>query len=213
MIELPFGSISPLWAGNPFALAPPFSTPMMRSTGSGATAMPLSAPTSPPGIAARPAQPAIGTADPYGFSAAPMLNPFGGLNAAYPAPFAFASAYPGLLAPAVPPTLATLLATVAVRRGQPAGPSNDQEIEDFVYDVLELLAGTSEVEIRSEGGRATLTGSVPHKRVKHDVGEVVWAIPGINDVQNNVTINTRRRTRAASREGEQQAAGTTRKQT
>ena len=80
-------------------------------------------------------------------------------------------------------------------RGQPQGPINDQDVEDFLYDALELLPGAADVEIRCEGGRATLTGSVQHKRVKRDVGEIAWAIPGLNDVQNNLTIASRRRTR------------------
>jgi hypothetical protein len=100
----------------------------------------------------------------------------------------------------------TLLAAVAMRRGQPQGPTNDHEVEDFIYDAFELLPGAGDVEVRCESGRATLTGSVQHKRVKRDVGEIAWAIPGLNDVQNNVTITSRRRTRAASREAEPAAA-------
>ena len=96
----------------------------------------------------------------------------------------------------VPP--ATVLAAVAMRRGQVQGPSNDQEVEDFLYDALELLPGTSDVEVRYENGRATLTGSVHHKRIKRDVGEIAWAIPNVNDVQNNVVITSRRRTRTGS---------------
>ena len=105
-----------------------------------------------------------------------------------------------------------ILAAVATRRGQPMGPTNDQELEEFLYDVLELLPGASEVEVRCEGGRATLTGSVHHKRLKHDVGEIVWTVPHIADVQNNITIATRRRSRATSREGEAIATPAGRKQ-
>lgn len=95
-----------------------------------------------------------------------------------------------------------LLTAVAVRRGQPLGPTNDPELEDFLYDALELLPGTGEVEVRVEAGRVTLTGLVQHKRLKHDLGEVVWGIPSVNDVQNNLTIATRRRPRG--RDGDQQ---------
>jgi hypothetical protein len=110
-------------------------------------------------------------------------------------------------------TAPSLLAAVALRRGQPQGPVNDQEAEDFLYDALELLPGAADVEIRCEGGRATLTGSVQHKRVKRDVGEIAWAIPGLNDVQNNVTIASRRRTRPASgRDVETPPGSTARKQ-
>ena len=92
------------------------------------------------------------------------------------------------------------------------GPTNDQELEDFMYDALELLPGTSDVEVRCEGGRITLTGSVQHKRLKRDTGEIAWTIPGTNDVQNNVTIATRRRARGAARDAEPQSAAGGRKQ-
>lgn len=92
---------------------------------------------------------------------------------------------------------AALVAAVATRRGQPAGPATDTEIEDFLNDALDLIPGTSDVEVRCEAGRAILTGSVPHKRHKRDIGEIAWAIPSINDVQNSVTIVARRRARAS----------------
>lgn len=104
-----------------------------------------------------------------------------------------------------------LLTTVALRRGQPMGPTNEQDIEDFIYDALDLLPGTTDVEVRCEGGRVTLTGSAAHKRVKRDVGEIAWAIPHVTDVQNNITITARRRSRIG-REGETSATPTSRKQ-
>ena len=112
--------------------------------------------------------------------------------------------------PAVTPQ--ALLAAVAVRRGQPMGPTNDPEIEDFICDVLDLLPGSTDVEVRCDSGRATLTGSVSHKRLKRDVGEVAWAIPNVNDVQNNITIATRRRSRATGRDVEAVASVAGRKQ-
>jgi hypothetical protein len=106
-----------------------------------------------------------------------------------------------------------LLAAVAMRRGQPMGPTNDQDIEDFIADALDLLPGTSDVEVRCESGRATLTGSVAHKRVKRDVGEIAWAIPSVVDVQNSITIAARRRSRGPGRDTEPPAGtGTGRKQ-
>ncbi|HEY7186677.1 MAG TPA: BON domain-containing protein [Vicinamibacterales bacterium] len=111
----------------------------------------------------------------------------------------------GVTAPAV-------MAAVAMRRGLPQGPTNDHDVEELLYDAMELLPGASDVEVRCEGGRVTLTGSVPHKRIKRDVGELAWAIPAINDVQNNVTITGRRRSRPFGRENEQPQPGQTRKQ-
>ena len=95
------------------------------------------------------------------------------------------------------PTAGAVVAAVAARRGQPVAPATDADIEDFLYDALELIPGTSDVEVRCEGGRATLSGNVPHKHHKRDVGEIAWAIPSVNDVQNSVTITARRRARAS----------------
>jgi len=109
-------------------------------------------------------------------------------------------------------TAQTLVGAIAMRRGQPLGPTNDQEVEDLIADALDLLPGTNDVEVRCEGGRAILTGSVPHKRIKRDAGEIAWAIPSVNDVQNNVTIATRRRARGQGRESEGPTTAPGRKQ-
>jgi hypothetical protein len=132
---------------------------------------------------------------------------------------------PSIAVPATPTmgmtTLATtlgvtpgsVLALVAMRRGQPQGPANDQEVEEFLYDMFELLPGNAEVDVRCESGRVTLTGSVHHKRLKRDIGELAWAIPIVTDVQNNVTIAPRRRSRPnAGRENEPAQGGQARKQ-
>ena len=108
-------------------------------------------------------------------------------------------------------TASSLLTAVAQRRGQPQGPVNDHEVEEFIYDALDLLPGTADVEVRSENGRVTLTGVVQHKRTKRDIGEIAWAIPGLQDVQNNVSITSRRRGRAG-REAEPPASASARKQ-
>jgi len=103
-------------------------------------------------------------------------------------------------------TATTLITAIAMRRGLPQGPTTDHDVEELIYDAMELLPGAGDVEVRCEGGRVTLTGNVPHKRIKRDIGELAWAIPGINDVQNNVVITGRRRTRPFGREAEQATA-------
>jgi hypothetical protein len=132
-----------------------------------------------------------------------------GLAVAYP----FASPWGAQMAdaPGVV-TASSILAAVALRRGQPQGPTSDTEVEEFIYDALDLLPGASDVEVRCEGGRVTLSGSVQHKRTKRDVGEIAWAIPGLHDVQNNVSITSRRRGRAAGRDAETPANVSVRKQ-
>lgn len=74
-----------------------------------------------------------------------------------------------------------------------------------------MLPGTADVDVRCENGRATLTGVVQHKRTKRDIGEIAWAIPGLQDVQNNVSITSRRRARGAGRDAEQVAGAPWRK--
>jgi hypothetical protein len=108
----------------------------------------------------------------------------------------------------------SLVAAVAQRRGQPQGPVSDQDVEEFLYDTFELLAGAGDVDVRCEGGRVALTGTVAHKRLKHDLGEIVWAIPAVTDVQNHVAIAARRRGRPTTgpREGEGPSNAPARKQ-
>jgi BON domain len=137
---------------------------------------------------------------------APNVPSLFGTPGVFPGFGGYGEAAPGLSAPA-------LLAAVALRRGQPLGPTSDNETEEFIYDALELLHGTNDVEVRCEGGRVTLTGTVQHKRLKRDAGEIAWAMLGVNDVVNNVTIAARRRPRGTEREAEPQPAVAGRKQT
>lgn len=193
MNEPLFGSVSPSWPSMPL---PPAGWPPTSFAGGNrpyaGSPLGISAFTAPPGFAGSLAAHNPGGAAPASlYAQAPGVATIG---AAIPG-FVSADIAVGITAPA-------LLATVAVRRGQPLGPTNDLEIEDFIYDALELVPGSSDVEVRCEGGRVTLTGAVQHKRLKRDVGEIAWAIPTVSDVQNNVTIATRRRPRAPNRESE-----------
>ena len=174
MSEPYFGTGQPMWAGIPAGFSW-FQPAIPNVTRPGNPAPPFAAPTIAPG---------------------PLFQGIG--------PFAVPAAYPALNNPDLlsSPNASALLTATAMRRGQPMGPSNDQEIEEFIYDTLDLLPGSNDVEARCEAGRVTFSGSVHHKRLKRDVGEIAWAIPGVNDVQNNVTITTRRRARSAGREPE-----------
>jgi hypothetical protein len=193
MIEPLLGSGSPVWTAipsTPFGFQPPITIgnrPMIASFGSSTI------PGIPGGVAGAHAASVPG-AFPYANQPAAFFGPVG------------ADPTAGMTAP-------VLLAAVAIRRGQPQGPTNDQDVEDFIYDAFELLPGIVDVEVRCEGGRVTLTGSVHHKRLKRDVGEIAWAIPVLHDVQNNVTISSRRRKNStSSRETEAPAAAQSRKQ-
>jgi hypothetical protein len=220
MLEPLFGSGGPLWTTVPPTTGFAFQTPI--GIGNGPVATPMFGSSNVPGLAG--GVPA-GT-QPFPLSAGVPANAYGygaGLIAVSPQSFSGLS-LPGTSPftrnlssfvgpdPVVGVTAPSLLAAVAMRRGQPQGPTNDQEVEDFIYDALELLPGAADVEVRCEGGRVTLTGSVQHKRIKRDVGEIAWAIPALHDVQNNVTIASRRRTRSAAREGEGSTSVAGRKQ-
>jgi hypothetical protein len=195
MIEPFFGSGTPMWTGIPSpGYGWPQAPPSFGSNPAGVPpyVTPISFPQGPNGIAGiNP-----GLTDPYGYGAI-------GIQGVVPA----------LAGPEVlnGPSARALVVAVAVRRGQPMGPTNDQEIEEFIYDAFDMLLGANEVELRLDNGRATLTGGVANKRLKRDVGEIAWAIPGIADVQNNVTIVGRRRSRAG-RESESQPTPVGRKQ-
>ena len=212
MIEPLFGS--PMWSSmpTPFPVTGWFQPPAPLAnggygvTGLSSSQVPLVVTTA--GVAASPQTLQAGPqSDPYGLRPGPLapaqpsvVNP----GVTTPGPYAVIGvAAPGFAASdaAAPLTVASLLAAVAQRRGQPMGPTTDQEVEDFIYDALEWLNGANDVEVKTEGARVIVTGSVPYKRLKRDIGEIAWAIPAVNDVQNNLTITARRRSRGI-REGE-----------
>src|SRR5258708_1032936 len=134
MIEPLMGSGTPMWTALP-STGFAFQTPMPLATFQ--TSMPVSSRPIGPQAFGSPNLSGIGN----GWGAGPVGGPETMLGGTAPAP----------------------LAAVAMRRGQPQGPTNDQEVEDFLYDALELLPGASDVEVRCEGGRVTLTGTVAHK--------------------------------------------------
>lgn len=164
-----------------------------------------------------PSSPYAWTMQPYGFGGVTTPASVGtafvqGIPAVGQSPFGHIAGFggfPGFPGFEVPPgvTAPALLTAVAMRRGQPLGPTNDHEIEEFIYEALDLVPGTNDVELKSEGGRVTLTGTVPQKRLKRDVGEIAWALQGVNDVVNNVNIAPRRRSRGREGEGSQTPSG------
>jgi len=188
MAEPFFGSVSPLWSAMPSPLFGYGPTPL---TAGGRVGQ---------GVGVQGA----GAATPFGIPTANSMtgDAYGGnVTGGFPAGSEIGV---GITAP-------TLLTAVAARRGQPQGPTNDQEIEDFIYDALDLLPGANDVEVRCEGGKTMVTGTVSHKRLKRDIGEIAWAIPNVIDVQNNIAITQRRRPRQG-RENEAPSVAAARKQ-
>jgi hypothetical protein len=218
MVEMMFGSPSPMWTATP-SMGVPYQ---LTGLGAGPVAAPsFNSPFAPAGTAAGPtgaqrmSAPGALSSTIYGYGGGlgPNLQPnIAGPGLAIGYPFA-SNSWGAQIADATGVvTAASILAAVAVRRGQPQGPANDNEVEEFIYDALDLLPGAVDVEVRCETGRLTLSGSVQHRRTKRDVGEIAWAIPGLHDVQNNVSIASRRRSRAAGREAEAPANVSARKQ-
>ena len=177
------------WSQSPFLFA-------NRQLGMGAEGMAFPPPSSQ---ASTPF--GVGPAPGFGVGPAP-----GGPFPVSPWPWSYGAPPNAYAAPGVD-IAAALLSAVALRRGRPQGPTNDREVEDFVYDAFELLPGTDDVEIKCERGRVTVTGSVLQKRLKRDVGEICWTIPVVNDVQNNVNIATRRRARSGGSQEQPQGSG------
>jgi hypothetical protein len=216
MMEMMFGAGSPMWAmpsagmayqpvgvGGPIA-TPVFSSPVMAGGIGGSSSAAQGSP-----AAGAPSTTIYG----YSGGVVPGAQPnLAGAGLSIASPFASNPLGVPIADSTGMVTAGSLLAFVAMRRGQPQGPTNDTEVEELLYDALDLLPGAADVEIRCDGGRVTLTGSVPHKRAKRDVGEIAWAIAGLHDVQNNVSIASRRRARAAGREGEAPAGVSGRKQ-
>jgi len=212
MIEMMFGSGSPMWAALP-AIGPAYPP---IGLGSRLTTTPMiGSPVPAGGLAGGSGL--LGMSAPGALSNA-LYSPEGGMmpgaqqnlggtgfSAGYPYVYPFVSNPLAALIGADGTgfvTASSLLQAVAMRRGQPQGPTNDHEVEEFIYDALDLLPGAADVEVRCENANVTLTGTVPHKRAKHDVGEIVWAISGVQDIQNNLSIASRRRGRLSGREAD-----------
>ena len=165
----PFGSMTPAWPGLPSPLA--WSQAPMPMFGAGPSAV-LGAGSSSLG-------PSIAPASAAAFAPSEPLSGGLGWGTSSPGWGPFVAGVPVTAGPLRTPftvpddvTAPMLMASIAYRRGLPHGPTNDHDVEELIYDALELVPGASDVEVRCEGGRVTVTGNVPHKRIKHDVGEL-----------------------------------------
>ena len=68
-------------------------------------------------------------------------------------------------------TAPALLTAIAIKRGQRAVPTNDHEIEDFLYDALELLTGTNECRSALRGRTCDADRQRAARRLKRDVAK------------------------------------------
>ncbi|HLG51832.1 MAG TPA: BON domain-containing protein [Chloroflexota bacterium] len=88
-----------------------------------------------------------------------------------------------------------------------SGLPTDEEIEEMVYDAIDadpLVPFDVDVNVESDAGTVTLTGTVPTKEIKHAIGDDAWWIPGVDDVRNEIQVVGRRRPAAAAEAPEEQ---------
>jgi len=82
--------------------------------------------------------------------------------------------------------------------GQPKfyGHRNDDEIEREVYDRLDnewQIPDNADIHVQVKEGVVSLTGTVRTRNAKMAAWNSVWQIPGVEDVHNNINIQSRRR--------------------
>jgi hypothetical protein len=82
------------------------------------------------------------------------------------------------------------------------GLPTDEEIEEMIYDSIDadpMIPYNANIEVNSDAGVVTLTGTVPNKTIKHAAGDDAWWIPGVNDVRNEIQVERRPSAEEAAR--------------
>jgi len=71
------------------------------------------------------------------------------------------------------------------------GLPTDSEIVEMCYDAMDddpVIPFDAEINVDSDAGTVTLTGTVHSKLVKHAAGDDAWWIPGVDDVHNELRV-------------------------
>ena len=77
---------------------------------------------------------------------------------------------------------------------QPRGPKgwqrSDERIKDDVSERLYHHRGVdcSDVSVEVSGGKVTLEGTVPERRMKHAIEDMVDQCPGVKDIENRIRV-------------------------
>jgi len=82
------------------------------------------------------------------------------------------------------------------------GLPTDQEITEMIYDQMDvdpLIPYDADINVDVDAGVVTLTGTVPDKAAKHAAGDDAWWVPGVDDVNNQITVSGRHRYRVRPR--------------
>ncbi|HEX5414360.1 MAG TPA: BON domain-containing protein [Chloroflexota bacterium] len=91
------------------------------------------------------------------------------------------------------------------------GLPTDSEIVEMVYDSIDndpLIPFDADINVDSDAGTVTLTGTVMTKQIKHAAGDDSWWIPGVNDVCNELNVERRHPAHAAHEQGTEFRRGT-----
>ncbi len=77
------------------------------------------------------------------------------------------------------------------------GLPTDDEIVEMVYDSIDadpIIPFDADINVESDAGEVTLTGTVATKEIKHAAGDDAWWIPGVDDVHNELQVTRKRPT-------------------
>ncbi|HVY80191.1 MAG TPA: BON domain-containing protein [Steroidobacteraceae bacterium] len=81
--------------------------------------------------------------------------------------------------------------TLAARGPKNYRRSDERLLEDIYLHLLNNPAlDSSDVSIEVHRGVATLSGTVPTRHMKHEMEDLILAIPGIEEVHNRVKVNS-----------------------
>lgn len=77
------------------------------------------------------------------------------------------------------------------------GLPTDNEMVEMIYDSIDsdpIIPFDAEINVDSDAGVVTLTGTVATKEIKHAAGDDAWWIPGVDDVHNDLEVTRKRPT-------------------
>ncbi|MGH2461253.1 MAG: BON domain-containing protein, partial [Chloroflexota bacterium] len=75
------------------------------------------------------------------------------------------------------------------------GLPTDNEIVEMTYDAIDadpIIPFDAPIDVSSDAGTVTLTGTIFSKEIKHAAGDDAWYIPGVIDVRNELEVSGRR---------------------
>ncbi len=65
-----------------------------------------------------------------------------------------------------------------------AQPVERLDVSDLANERLDV----SDVRVSVAGGKVTLEGTVPERRMKHEIEDLVDACPGVQDIDNRIRV-------------------------